>query len=330
MAWFMQGTVQTITDAQFATLVSNTPFQGSTCQHQDTGSGNYACVLTTDLCTTSTSGTASGANCPNTGTNALIIVSNTYNIDPSQKPIVNPGYIMGTDNALNCENQDNTCKGLINIFTGMSGDIATSNGRTNNFNSTLIPILGVVQPNTSITTNPPLTQGWTNSNVTLTFNSTDIVPSNNLNPPVALAGRHLNHLLRHGSEPAESGFEHAQGQTGSIIIPNTAQGSTVVTFYGTDSAGTIETITTNSGNQVSTRQPHVHVMIDTIPPTANCVGPNPPPSGWQMQRRCLQLHRQRQRRRIWPGQLQPIELRPLHQRSGRNGNHAVDPSGNDC
>ena len=48
---FMQGTVQTITDQQFSDLVANTPFQGSTCQHQDTGNGNFACVTTTDLCT---------------------------------------------------------------------------------------------------------------------------------------------------------------------------------------------------------------------------------------------------------------------------------------
>lgn len=277
----MQGTVQSITDAQFATLVSNTPFQGSTCQHQDTGSGNYACVLTTDLCTTSSSGTATGANCPNTGTNALIIVSNTYNIDPTQKPIVNPGYIMGSDNALNCENQDNTCKGLVNIFTGMSGDIATSNGRTNNFNSTLIPILGVVQPNTSVTTNPPLNQGWTNGSVTLTFNSTDIVPSNNLSPPSPLPTVASITYSATGANLPSPASNTLQGQTGSITIPNTAQGSTVITFYGTDTAGTIETITTNSGNQVSTANPTFTVMTDTIPPTANCVGPNPPPSGWQ-------------------------------------------------
>ena len=81
----MQGTAQSITDQQFSDLVSNTPFQGSTCQHQDTGSGNYNCVTTTDLCTTPTNGNASGANCPNTGTNALIIVNNSYNLDPSQK-----------------------------------------------------------------------------------------------------------------------------------------------------------------------------------------------------------------------------------------------------
>jgi len=61
------------------------------------------CVITTDLCTTSTSSTGSGANCPNTGTSALINVSNTYNLDPGQKPIVAPGYIMGRTSALAAE-----------------------------------------------------------------------------------------------------------------------------------------------------------------------------------------------------------------------------------
>ena len=74
---FMQGTVQAITDQQFSDLVSNTPFQGSTCQHQDTGNGNFSCVTTTDLCTTPTSSVPSGANCLTT-TNPVIEVSNTY------------------------------------------------------------------------------------------------------------------------------------------------------------------------------------------------------------------------------------------------------------
>src|SRR3954465_15010294 len=74
---FMQGSVQTITDQQFSDLVNNTPFQGSTCQHQDTGGENFSCVVTTDLCTTPSSSVASGANCLTT-TNPVIVVSNTY------------------------------------------------------------------------------------------------------------------------------------------------------------------------------------------------------------------------------------------------------------
>jgi hypothetical protein len=277
---FMQGTVQTITDngpgSQFYNLVENTPFQGSTCQHQDTGSGNYGCVITTDLCTTSTSGTASGANCPNTGTNAAINVSNTYNIDPSQKPIINPGYIMGKDNALSCgASGDNTCKGLVNIFTGISGDIVTSNGHTDNFNSTLIPILGVVQPSTAATTSPQLNQGWTNASVTLTLNSTDIVPSNNTNPPATLPTVTSITYSTTGANLPSPASGTITGQTGSIVIPNTAQGATVVTFYGTDSAGTIESTTTNTGNQVSSVSPTFTIQVDTIPPTVSCTSPAP-------------------------------------------------------
>jgi hypothetical protein len=274
----MQGTVQTITSQQFTTLVQNTPFQGTTCQLQDTGGGNYGCVLTTDLCTTSTSSTPSGANCPNTGTSALIQVSNTYNIDPTQKPIINPGYIMGSDNALTCENQDNTCKGLVNIFTGISGDIATTNGKTNNFNSTLFPILGVVQPSTGVTTTPALNQGWTNQSVTLNFNSTDVVPSNNTNPPSPLPTvTTINYSVAGANLPTPASGT-ITGQTGSIVIPNTAQGATVVTYYGTDSAGTPENTITNSNGQVSSASPTFTVQVDTIPPTVSCT---PPAPAWQ-------------------------------------------------
>jgi len=276
---FQQGTVQTITDngpgSQFYNLVQNTPFQGTTCQHQDTGSGNYGCVITTDLCTTSSSSTPSGANCPQTGTNAPINVSNTYNLDPNQKPIIAPGYIMGTDNALTCENQDNVCKNLVNIFTSITGDIATSNGHTNSFNSTLIPILGVVQPTTSPTTNPPLNQGWTNASVTLTLNSIDTVPSNNTGALFPLpAVTSINYSATGANLPSPASGT-ITGQTGSITIPNTAQGATVVTFYGTDAAGTIESTTTNNGGTVSSASPTFTIQVDTIPPTVNCTPPAP-------------------------------------------------------
>src|SRR5580658_5594791 len=275
----MQGTVQSITPQQFTTLVQNTPFQGTTCQLQDIGGGNYNCVLTTDLCTTSTSSTPTGANCPNTGTNALILVSNTYNLDPSQKPIVNPGYIMGSDNALNCgASGDNTCKGLVNIFASISGDAATSGGRTNNFNSTLIPILGVVQPSTSATTTPALNSGWTNGSVTLNFNSAEMVPGNNTNPPATLPTIASINYSATGENLPTPPSGTLSGTSGSIVIPATSQGATVVTFFATDSAGTVENITTNSGGQVSSANPTITIQVDTIAPTVSCT---PPAPAWQ-------------------------------------------------
>ncbi len=279
---FQQGTVQTITDngpgSQFYNLVQNTPFQGTTCQHQDTGSGNYGCVITTDLCTTSTSSTPSGANCPQTGTNASINVSNTYNLDPSQKPIVAPGYIMGTDNALTCENQDNVCKNLTNVFVSISGDLATSNGHTNSFNSTLIPILGVIQPTTWPSANPPLNQGWTNAPVTLTLSSIDVVPSNNMNPPATLPTVTSINYSATGANLPSPASGTITGQTGSITIPNTAQGATIVTFYATDTAGTIESTTTNNNGTVSSANPTFTIQVDTTAPTVSCT---PPAPAWQ-------------------------------------------------
>ncbi len=280
----MQGTSQPITDQQFSDLVNNTPFQGSTCQHQDTGSGNYNCVTTTDLCTTPSSGTASGANCPNTGTNALIIVNNSYNLDPSQKPVIAPGYIMGKDTALSCgASGDNTCKGLTNIFTSITGDLVSSGGKTNNFNSILIPILGVVQPTTSPTTAPALTNGWTNGSVALTFNSIETVPSNNHNPPSSLPTVSNITYSATGANLPSPASGTLPGSSGSITIPGTVEGTTVVTFYATDNAGTVETTVTNdsSTNTVSSATPTITIQVDKTAPAANCVGPNPAPNGWQ-------------------------------------------------
>ena len=275
----MQGSVNTITDQQFSDLVTNTPFQGSTCQHQDTGNGNYACVVTTDLCTTPTNSVATGANCLGTGTDPLINVSNTYNLDPSQKPVVAPGYIMGKDTALNCgAGADNTCKGLVSIFAGMSGDALTSTGKTNNFNSILIPIFGPVQPSTSVTTNPPLNGGWINGSVTVNFNSIETVPSNNTSPPSSMPTiSSINYQATGANVPAQASGT-LTGASGSITVPVTVEGTTTITYAATDSSNTVETLVTNSGNMVSTSTPTFTIRTDLTAPTLTCT---PPAPAWQ-------------------------------------------------
>ncbi len=276
---FMQGTVQTITDQQFSDLVNNTPFQGSSCQHQDTGNGTYACVTTTDLCTNPTNPNPAGANCLTTGTNPLINVSNTYNLDPSQKPLIAPGYIMGKDNALGCgAGGDNTCKGLVSVFTGINGDLITSTGHTNNFNSVLIPILGGVQPSTSLTTNPPLNGGWVNGNVSITFNSIETVPSNNSNPPSTLPNIASINWQATGANVPSPASGTISGSTGSITIPVTVEGTTIVTYAATDSSNVVETETTNSGNNLNTATPTLTIKADLTAPTVSCT---PPAPAWQ-------------------------------------------------
>ncbi|HEV2398524.1 MAG TPA: Ig-like domain repeat protein [Candidatus Sulfotelmatobacter sp.] len=273
---FMQGTATTITDQQFSDLVNNTPFQGSSCQHQDTGNGTYACVTTTDLCTTSTNSTAQGSNCLSTGTNPLINVSNTYNLDPAQKPLIAPGYIMGKDNALSCgASADNTCKGLVSIFTGVSGDALTSGGKTNNFNSVLIPIFGLAQPSTSVTTTPALNGGWINGPVTLNFNSVDIVPSNNKNPPASLPAISSINWQASGPNAPSPSSGTINGATGQVSIPGAVEGQTVITYAATDSSNTIETLITNSGNNVSSATPSLTINVDLTPPTVTCTPPAP-------------------------------------------------------
>jgi hypothetical protein len=279
---FMQGTSQAITDQQFADLVNNTPFQGATCLHQDLGSGTFFCVVTSDLCTTSTSSTPAGANCPNTGTNALIATTNAFKADPAQKAnLVAPAYLMAKDNALEpplgvCQPTDNnTCKGLQNIFQSISGDpILTS--RTKDFNSLLIPAEGVLSPSTSTSTSPALNSGWTNGgsnhSLTVTFNSTENTPSNNQNPPTGdniptVASINYSATGTNVPSPASGTIN---GATGSVTIPLTAEGTTTVSYQGLDSVGTLETITTNTGGALSSSLPTLTFMVDLTAPTFNC------------------------------------------------------------
>jgi hypothetical protein len=276
----MQGTSQAISDDQFATLVQNTPFQGATCLHQDTGTGSFSCVVTTDLCTTSSSNTPTGQNCPNTGTNALIGTSNTFNSDPSQRPFVSPAYIMGKDTALNCHlTDDNTCKGLQNIFVSLTGDPSVV-GRTKDFNSILIPIEGIVAPNTTATTNPALNQGWTNGNVSVLFSSTEVVPTPiNTNPPSTLPTINgINYTISGANAPTPINGS-VTGATGSVVVPGTVEGATTVTFQAFDNAGTIETIVTTTGGQASTSLPMLTIKVDRTNPTFNCT---PPSAVWQI------------------------------------------------
>jgi len=276
---FMQGTVTAITDQQFADLVANTPFQGSRCQHQDTGNGTFSCVTTTDLCTTPTNPIPAGVNCLTTGSAPLIVVSNTYDLDPSQKPIIAPGYIMGKDTALSCgAGADNTCKGLVSIFTGINGDKMTSSGGTNNFNSVLIPILGGVQPSTSITTTPPLNAGWTNGNVSVHFNGTEIVPSNNTGAPSTLPTvTSISYAVTGANLPSPASGTIA-GAAGSINVPVTVEGTTSITYAATDSSHVVETVVTNSGNNVSSATPTFSFKVDLTAPNLTCT---PPAAAWQ-------------------------------------------------
>lgn len=286
---FMQGTVQTITDQQFSDLVANTPFQGSTCQHQfigtDTqGNNQYACVTTTDLCTNPASSTPAGANCLGT-TGPLINVSNTYNLDPAQKAVLTaPGYIMGKDSALSCgASADNTCKGLTSIFAGITGDSLTSTGHTNNFNSVLIPIFGSVQPNTSVTTNPPLNSGWTNaSNLTVNFSSVDVVPSNNTGAPSTLPTVASIFYSATGGNVPSPASNTITGTSGSVTIPITTQGMTTITYAATDTSNIIETLFTNNGTTVSSASPTFAFNVDLTPPTLTCNAPATT-IGWQAQ-----------------------------------------------
>jgi hypothetical protein len=271
---FMQGTVQSVTEQQFADLVNNTPFQGSTCLRQDLGQGTFACVTTTDLCTTATSSTPSGSNCPGT-LSALIGASNIFNADPTQKPILAPGYVMGKDTAFSCgAAADNTCKGLLNIFTSIVGD-PTVTGKTKNFNSVLIPVQGVVQPSTLVTPSPLPNNSWVNQPVVLTLQGTETVPTTNARPPVPLPTvTSITYSVTGANLPSPASGV-IPGPSGALTIPATVEGTTVVTFSATDTSGTSETVVTNTAGQVSTALPTLTIRTDKTAPVVNCTAPAP-------------------------------------------------------
>ena len=276
---FMQSTIQSITDAQYTALVANTPFQGSTCLHQDLGNGTFACVTTTDLCTTATNTTPAGANCPNTGTAALIGASNIFTADPSQKPISAPAYIMGSDTATSCAATDVLCKNLINIFESFVGD-PTITGKTKNFNSVLIPAEWVVQPSTLANTVPVLNRTWANQPVVVNFQSSEVVPLKNTNPPSPLPTiTGINYGVTGANVPSTAAGT-LPGPTGSITIPANVEGATVVTYSATDSSSTPETVvTTDSSGLATTSLPSLTINIDKTAPLLNCTAPA---AVWQM------------------------------------------------
>lgn len=272
---FMQGTVQAITDQQFIDLVMNTPFQGSTCLHQDLGNGTYACVATTVLCTTAAHLTPSGDNCPKSTSSPLIGASSVFHGDPNQKPITAPGYLMGKDMALSCAVTDTACKGLINIFSGIFGD-PTVSGKTKNFNSVLFSVAGIPGPSTLATPSPMLNNSWVNQPVMLSLTSSDVVPITNSNPLRPLPAVTTINYSATGANPVAPGV--ITGTSGSVTIPNTNEGTTVVTFFGTDSSGSTETVVTNTtdamGNKiVSTALPTLTINTDNTKPTVTCTAP---------------------------------------------------------
>jgi hypothetical protein len=186
---------------------------------------------------------------------------------------------MGKDAALSCgAGAGNTCKGLTSIFSSINGDAVTSNGRTNNFNSVLIPILGGVQPSTSITTTPSLNGGWINGPVNVNFNGTEVVPSNNTNPPSPLPIVTAISYSAGGANPPTPASGTISGASGSISVPGNVEGSTVISYAATDSSGVVETDVANSGNMVNTSTPTFTINVDLTPPTLTCT---PPSVAWQ-------------------------------------------------
>ena len=68
------------------------------------------------------------------------------------------------------------------------------------------------------------------------------------------------------------------GSTGSVNVPVTVEGTTVINYAATDSSNVVETQVTNSGNNVNSETPSFTIKVDLTAPTLSCT---PPVIAWQ-------------------------------------------------
>jgi len=109
--------------------------------------------------------------------------------------------------------------------------------------------------------------------VVLTLLGTEVVPVTNLHPPVPLpAVTSINYSVTGANVPSPASGV-ITGPTGALTIPAISEGTTVVTFFATDTSGTSEAVVTNSAGQVSTALPTFTIKTDKTAPILNCVAP---------------------------------------------------------
>ncbi len=96
---------------------------------------------------------------------------------------------------------------------------------------------------------PPNLAGWNNTNVTVTFTSTD-------NEPGGTGVKEIHFTLT----GAQTGSNIVSGSSASVVI--STEGSTIITFFGIDNAGNQEVPNT------------ITVRIDRTPPSVTCGSPD--------------------------------------------------------
>jgi uncharacterized repeat protein (TIGR01451 family) len=122
-----------------------------------------------------------------------------------------------------------------------------------------IPVVGdTIPPVTSAVASPaPNAAGWNNSNVTLTLNSTDNEPG----------GSGVKQITYSATGAQTISTTVVSGASASLTI--SVEGTTTITFYGTDNAGNVESPKT------------LTVMLDKTPPSITSVRTPPPnANGW--------------------------------------------------
>jgi hypothetical protein len=180
---------QSISQAAFSALVAGGPFAGTACIGLASLNGN--CAGKRQLCTTPSSSTPSGPNCPQSS-QPNTFYSTTF--DPNTL-IIYPNTVFGFLEF----NDEGTCVGGFegpesvkscpqNQLVSFNGPGEYKSGKgTKSANSTSVVVTGVVPPTTAVVVTPFVSTGpsagWTNSNPTITF--TGQPPAQPAGTPVA-------------------------------------------------------------------------------------------------------------------------------------------------
>jgi hypothetical protein len=185
---------QGVTTATWPQYVAGSPFATTSCIPRTGQDGK--CSLYTDLCTSSTNTTPSGANCPQSSQNNIII-EDVFDATPkpsSTLPGAGFGLLMGGDN-WSSQGQSSCIFGgpetgascPQDILTSFSGDASTSSGSTKSLNSTFVSVSNLLMPTTAVAVSPNNSYGWTNS-TTPSISFTTDPPGIGSGTPVPLDG----------------------------------------------------------------------------------------------------------------------------------------------
>src|SRR5271157_1503083 len=294
-------TNNSITQEAYALSVAGTPFAGTTCIPLASLGGN--CARKTQVCTLPGSGTASGANCPQTSAPDFLFTST---FDPVAPITSNTTFgFLEFNDAGGCplEGPEANSSCPQNGLVSFSGPGINTGGRgAGSTNSSVSLVAGVTPPTTTVQVTPFFTSGstnWTNASPTVTFTGN----------PAALTGyvAPIN-FIEYGVNPTSQGLPptfpipfpgnstfsadttftdptpcpstipalpvpSSFGPESATLGPYADGASNLLHYSTTDCATTHELLFTDNNGSWSTSFKSLTLTTDALPPTISITAP---------------------------------------------------------